>query len=238
MRSRSLITLVPVLLAVEKTHALTATPIWLTKPSCSTEAALKAAVPLQMLPPRRLEETHVDERGRPTTGRCLPFALLLQMQRLADVSEDASLPTGTTLRDAELVRDRVLDFAIAQQAAPWRPTDAEYGTLGDIVAAVAESRGWGPTRPRSLAVRAWAARLRATPKVGCDAAFLFSAAACYGVRVHVHYKTKTGLMADTQFAAPATAPQAMRPRADVHIGYCENSDSTNHYVSLPALWER
>ena len=131
----------------------------------------------------------------------------------------------------------IADQSIAEvpECQRWKGAMPSYDVSRNLVNGVHLDSG---DRARSLAVRAWAARLRATPKVGCDAAFLFSAAACYGVRVHVHYKTKTGLMADTQFAAPATAPQAMRPRADVHIGYCENSDSTNHYVSLPALWER
>ena len=216
------------------------TPIWLTRPSCSTEAALAAAVPLQMLPPRRVEETHVDGRGRSTTGRCLPFALLLQMQR-SGRTESLELPTGTSISDMDALRNRVLNFAIEQEAAPWRTNNDTYATLGDVVAAVSASRGWTPSwTPRPVAVRTWAARLRTTPRDGCDAAFLFAAAACYGMRVHVHYKTKTtGLMADTQFAAPSTAREAMQPRFDVHIGYCENErdGDGNHYVSLPALWE-
>ena len=136
-------------------------------------------------------------------------------------------------------RDRVLDFAIAQQSARWRP-DSDYRTLGDVVVAIVESRGWSPTWPTAVAVRAWATRLRATPRVGCDAAFLFSTAACFGVRIHVHYKTKGGLrlMSDTQFAAPSSAPPSMQPRKDVHIGYCESGDDDNHYIGLPAAWER
>jgi hypothetical protein len=74
--------------------------------------------------------------------------------------------------------------------------------------------------------------------VGCDAAFLFAAAACLGVRIHVHYRTPAGNMADTIFAAPSSAAPSMRARADVHIGYCESGVSDNHYVGLPALWER
>jgi hypothetical protein len=130
----------------------TRTPIWLTRPACSSEAQLAAAAPLQMLPPRRLQETHLDGRGRPTTGKCLPYALLLQSQRLSG----SDVPAGTDMRTIDAFRDRVLDFAIANQAAPWQRADSEYGTLGDVVAAVMQTRGWGPTRPRSLAVRAWA----------------------------------------------------------------------------------
>ena len=76
----------------------------------------------------------------------------------------------------------------------------QYRSLGHVIAAVIENRGWAPTWPRPLAVRLWAARLKTTPREGCDAAFLFAAAACYGMRVHVHYKTRAGLMANTQFA--------------------------------------
>lgn len=235
MRGRSLAWQILASAARVSGIAQSRTPIWLTRPACSTEAALATAVPLQMLPPRRLEETHLDSAGRATTGQCLPFALLLQLQRLKSV--EADIPDGATLRDVEAFRDRVLSFAVAEESSAWRADD-DYSTLGDVVAAVAANRGWAPTWPRALAVRAWAARLRATPRVGCDAAFLFAAAACFGVRVHVHYRTKAGLMADTQFAAPASAPAAMRPRAEVHLGYCENGGGDNHYVSLPALWER
>ena len=214
--------------------ATTPRPIWLTKPACSSEAALKAAAPLQMLPPRRLQPTDTDARGRSTEGRCLPFALLLQLQR-SGANED--LPIGTDIASIDKFRERVLSFAVAQHTARWR-ADSEFASLGDVVGAVMEFRGWVPTRPRAIAVRAWAARLRTTPRSGCDAAFLFAAAACYGVRVHVHYKTRSGLMADTQFAAPTTAPAEMQPRKDVHIGYCESGDGENHYVGLPAVWER
>ena len=221
--------------ATQSARALaTQTPIWLTRPVCSSEAALKAAVPLQMLPPRRLEATDVDERGRSTEGKCLPYALLLQLQRVRPSSSD--LPTGADLRSIDTFRDRVLDFAVANQEAAWRAD--EYAKLGDVVSAVVSNRGWAPARPNALAVPLWAARLRTTPKEGCDAAFLFAAAACYGVRVHVHYKTRAGLMADTQFAAPPSADPAWRPRDDVHIGYCDNEMGGNHYVSLPAVWQR
>ena len=188
-------------------------------------------MPLQIA--RRLQATDLDERGRSTEGKCLPFALLLQLQR---VRKGDDVPTGADLKSIDKFRDNVLDFAVANQAEPWRAD--EYASLGDVVSAVVSNRGWAPARPNPLAVRLWAARLRTTPKEGCDAAFLFAAAACYGVRVHVHYKTRTGLMADTQFAAPPGADPSWRPRDDLHIGYCDNEMGGNHYVSLPAVWQR
>ena len=217
--------------ALASTTRAPAKPIWLTRPACSSEEALAIAAPLQMIPPRRREATEVDAAGRSTDGRCLPYALLLQLRRL----RGADVPDGSDLRTIDAFRNEILNFAVAEHTAPWR-TDSEYATLGDVVAAVMENRGWFPTAPRAVAVRAWAARNRG--RVPCDAAFLFAAAAKFGVRVHVHYRTKAGLMADTQFAAPATAPAAMQPRSDVHLGYCESGDDLNHYVSLPAVWER
>ena len=202
------------LLATADGLATTATkaPIWLTMPAVSSEAALAAAAPLQMLPPRRVVDTSYDGSGRPTPGRCLPYALLLQLQN-QESKAAARVPTGADVAAIDQLRNTVLDFAVAN---------------------VIENRGWAPTWPRPLAVRLWAARLKTTPREGCDAAFLFAAAACYGMRVHVHYKTRAGLMANTQFAAPSSAPAEMQPRLDVHIGFCEGeSDRAGHYVAMP-----
>jgi hypothetical protein len=222
------------LLATADGLATTATkaPIWLTMPAVSSEAALAAAAPLQMLPPRRVVDTSFDGSGRPTPGRCLPYALLLQLQNQGSKAA-ARVPTGADVAAIDQLRNTVLDFAVANEGTRWRDED-EYRSLGHVIAAVIENRGWAPTWPRPLAVRLWAARLKTTPREGCDAAFLFAAAACYGMRVHVHYKTRAGLMANTQFAAPSSAPAEMQPRLDVHIGFCEGeSDRAGHYVAMP-----
>ena len=212
-------------------------PIWLTIPSCKSEDELARSVNFMLPVPRRVEETHVDCNGADTVGRCLPYSLLLQMQRGPVASQ---FPNERDLPAIEAFRDQVLDFGVEHQAAVWGQDNC--GTLGDVIAAVAQFRGWTfGGMPRSAAVRVWAAKLRANPREGCDAAFLFTCAAQHGLNIHVHYeRLDSGRLQDTQFAVPSTADTSTLrpPRSDVHVGFCDNGDGTAHYVSLPPLFSR
>ena len=105
-------------------------------------AALAAAAPLQMLPPRRVVDTSFDGSGRPTPGRCLPYALLLQLQNQGSKAA-ARVPTGADVAAIDQLRNTVLDFAVANEGTRWRDED-EYRSLGHVIAAVIENRGWAP----------------------------------------------------------------------------------------------
>jgi hypothetical protein len=208
------------------------TPVWLTRPPCASEAALARAAPFMVPTPRRVEETHLDDNGRSTAGSCLPFSILLQLQRTR-----AEVPASRTLADIFRFRDVVLEFATENHKEPWCEASG-YPTLGHVIEAVAELRGWASAGlPRSLVTQLWAARIKALPADGCDAAFLFSAAACFGLRIHVHYKTEAGGMACTRFAVPASSASSVlrRPTIEAHVGYCDNEAGDNHYVAMPPL---
>ena len=214
------------------TASAKAAPIWLTRPACQSEEALVRRAPL-LLPPRRVQETHLDSAGKSTIGRCLPFAILLQMQR----ANIPNVPHASDLKAIQLFRDDVLSFACQHHTAAWNSDGCS--TLGDVIGKVAASRGWSNSLlPNGAAVNIWAQRLRgAGPPEGCDAAFLFAAAACHGLRIHVHYDEASRGMQDTRFYVPASADEAVLrpPRADVHVGFVDSGDGLNHYVSLPPL---
>ena len=205
---------------------------WLQRPICRTEAQLSSLVPLLL---RKVEDTSVDSAGKSAEGRCLPYSLLMQLQR----QNNAVVSRERDMRAIDSVRDRVLEFAIANQDTIWEPKQ-QYDTLGDVIIAVSELRGWPVARDRATTVQKWAARIRNRPRDGCDAAFLFCASAAYGVRIHVHYvAAESGLLAESIFAPPRGAA-IPRPSADVHVGFCDNGDGKgigNHYVSLPNVWE-
>lgn len=219
--------------AVPRCAALvSAQPFWLSRPLCRSEPELKQAAAF-MLPPRRVEETHLDSNGRSTSGRCLPYAVLLECQRLGDLAAD--VPSEGDLAAIHALRDSVVDFAVQNQDLDWNSDGCE--TLGHVIAAVAQNRGWAiPGLPRSATVAIWAARTRASPREGCDAAFLFCSAARYGLRINVLYQRPNRSMARAQFAVPKGAgPQLLSPTRTIHVGYVDNGDQTNHYVSLPPL---
>ena len=144
------------------------------------------------------------------------------------------------------MRATVCDFALDHQDAPWPCGDPRYPTLGAVVRAVARSRGWG-----ACGVQAWAARLRkpvaprgravATP---CDSAFLFAAAACLDVRIHVTLAPPRGASGVTRytFAAPAgfaarrSRPISILGAPDVHLGFVDERGgeySVGHFVGTP-----
>ena len=144
------------------------------------------------------------------------------------------------------MRATVCDFALDHQDAPWPCGDPRYPTLGAVVRAVARSRGWG-----TCGVKAWAARLRkpvaprgravATP---CDSAFLFAAAACFDVRIHVTLAPPRGASGVTRytFAAPAgfaarrSRPISILGAPDVHLGFVDERGgeySVGHFVGTP-----
>ena len=205
------------------------TPYWLQIPACRPEAALALAAPTIA---RRVQETHVDQDGTDTTGKCLPFALLQQLQ-LGGLDDDI----GGGARDItaiDALRDTVLDYAIANEAKAW-DEEQGYPLLGNVIAAVAAFRGW-PSQPRALAVRAWATRIRARPREGCDAAFLFAAAARFGVTIRVHYLAGFVWQA-ADFAPPRSSAFPSSGNSILHVGFCDNGVSEcKHYVSMPRLW--
>lgn len=218
--------------ALASSRPAVAPPVWLTIPNCKGDAALSRHLPF-MLPPRKLQETDFDSAGQSAAGRCLPYALLLQMQQLG-----CDVPSGRDLRTIDGFRNSVLEFASARAGDRWMSRCTQYGEFGDVVRAVAQLRGWvAPRTPNWLAMRAWTARIRAIPREECDAAFLFAAAACHGLRIHVHYVEEGRGLVVTRFATPTSASEAFRrPETDVHVGFVDNGDNSQHYVSLPPLW--
>ena len=194
------------LTGVASSHALSlpAAEWWLERPAARSQESLAALAPLLL---RRVEDTALDSTGRLAEGRCLPYAMLLEMQRrgLAD-SRDVDIKAMDSLRDS------VLDFAVANHRETWRRGDPQYESLGDVITAVAQQRGWAGSnsRNRDAVVKTWASRVRRS-RQGCDAAFLFCAAAAYGLRIHVHFVNARGLLSEARFATPRTASPALQP---------------------------
>lgn len=208
-------------------------PLWLTIPTAGSEAQLKAALQWTF-PPRSLQHTAVSTDGRSAAGRCLPYALL---QQLAVIKHPAAQRLGRpTLAALDSLRDEVLNFASVNADVAWDSTDSRFSTFAKVVGAVCRLRGWedGSCTGRA-AVQRWACRLRRASEAG-DAAFLFAAAACFGLRIHVHYTTN-GRLVDTTFASPPTAAVAfLPPNENIHVGFIANGDDTHHYVSVPTVW--
>merc|ERR1719163_309759 len=100
-----------------------------------------------------------------------------------------------------------------------------------IVGAARSRWEWLPSK-MEVAVPVWAASSRVLSRDGCGADFLYAAAACLGLRIHVHYQRRSAFATGRSvFETPSTAsPELLRPRADVHIGYVEGNGSNNHYV--------
>ena len=233
-RAVSLLLLAPACAALSTLAARR--PIWLTCPTCESEEALARAVPF-MLPPRRVQETHLDSNGHDTAGRCLPYSLLLQMQGDPTFDTVKEVPGARDLAAIHQLRDSVLDFAMENQAAAWGQDNC--ATLGDVIASVAQDRGWTANGvPRLASVVIWANKLKTNPREGCDAAFLFACAARFGLRIHVHYKRESGWLQCTRFAVPTSADTSILrlPRTDVHVGFCDVGDGYFHYVALPPLF--
>ena len=229
---------------VPKQSFLLVTPPLATPPVSSEEALCRRAPFL--VPPRRVEPTSHDSNGCTTTGMCLPYALLLQVQR---VLPDA-VPKSRSLKSINSFRDAVLDYVLTHHKAAWTQDRVMFhrhlahlhphATLGTVVVTYARTRWeWLPATTE-VGVPFWAVGSRVLSRDGCGADFLFAAAACFGLRIHVHYQRGSGFAASrTVFETPSSAAQELlRPRADVHLGYVEGDGTNNHYVSLPLLWER
>jgi len=215
------------------------TPWWIRAVPAGDETQLKGAVGF-MFPPRRA--VCPDREFGRNDGRCLPASLLLQLRdtdakRLADVSD------ANPFRSKDPVDNfmqRVLDFAEKYQDAKWDENTPGAETLGNIMAYVSRLRGWDligmGSRP---AAASWLANMRLRPHEGADAAFLFAAAACFQLRIHVYSAMANGHgVRRVCFEAPSGAPSQFRPTLDVHVGYISVGDGECHYVSLPVAPDR
>jgi len=126
---------------------------------------------------------------------------------------------------------------------PWDEARPAIGTLGQVCsAAFIESSYFknGLSGPWKPGFRQWLRQMRKHPEAGCDGAFLFAAAARYGVRIHAYTCCHQKMRRDV-FAAPpmANAPSILRPTCDIHLGVVEgDSLNTGHCVSLPVATNR
>lgn len=193
-----------------------------------------------MLPPRRA--VCPDKEFGRNDGRCLPASLLLQLR---DVGAKRLTDAGGASRfwskdPVDNFMQRVLDFAEKHQEARWDEGTPGAETLGNIMAYVSRLRGWDPVGmgPRPAAA-AWLANMRLRPHEGADAAFLYAAAACFQLRIHVYSPMPNGYgVKRVCFEAPPGAPSQFRPTLDVHVGYVSVGDGDCHYVSLPVAPDR
>lgn len=215
------------------------TPWWVRAVPVGDETQLKQAVGF-MLPPRRA--VCPDKEFGRTDGRCLPASLILQLKdvdkkRLEDVRVASPLRSKDPVDNFML---RVVDFAEKHQDVDWDTTTPGAETLGNIMAYVGRLRGWDPLRIGSRpAAASWLANMRFRPHEGADAAFLFAAAACFQLRIHVYSAMESGRgVRRVCFEAPPTAPRRFRPKLDVHVGYVAVGNGECHYVSLPVSPER
>jgi len=108
-------------------------------------------------------------------------------------------------------------------------------SFGKVLADVGRAREWVSKNDENWrrGARTWVTMMRATPGMGADAGWLFAAAAFLQCRIFVHFQPLGRKLKTTVFEAPATAPVSMRGTLDIHLGYIDNGDGGNHYVSLP-----
>ena len=114
------------LLATADGLATTATkaPIWLTMPAVSSEAALAAAAPLQMLPPRRVVDTSFDGSGRPTPGAACRMRCFYSSRTRSQKRRHACRLVPMSRLLTNFTVNTVLDFAVANEGTRWRDEDS------------------------------------------------------------------------------------------------------------------
>jgi len=164
-------------------------------------------------------------------GRCVPASLLLQLD---EAGRRVTRTPG--VGGVEEMRLDVLRWAQRNKDAPWSSTDLGQDKLGKMLAAAT----CGDYFHRDLQGKSWERDLRSWqhdhlsyPEQGCDEAWMFAAAARYGLRLHIYMCPLISLKRYT-FAAPRSAwgKTIPKPTTDVHIGIVEGRDGGQHCVSL------
>lgn len=187
-----------------------------------------------LLMPRRTVVCPMNRFYNGDRGRCMPASLLLQLE--ASGHEEAMSGTKR-FKAVDDVRLEVLRFAEHNRHAPWAAGDKGQDKLGKVIAAAtcADYFRNGLTGDWERDFRSWLRRMHDHPERGCDDAWLFAAAARYGLRVFVY--TCPGIMMKRfVLSAPRTAwaPRSLhRPRSDVHLGFVQGRNGEQHCVSLP-----
>jgi len=175
-----------------------------------------------LLPPRQVRCP--DDIYGGCGGQCVPASLHMQLK-----AAGKSITRASGLQAARELRLAVVSFAEQNVHTRWSET-AGLETLGQVVVAAS----CGEYFKRGLRgswqdeFQRWAHRHRHRPLVGCDDGFLFAAAACYGVRIHM--LGGKGMIQHLRVAAPPSAARLSggrirRPSLDVHLGIIEQVDS-------------
>jgi len=161
-------------------------------------------------------------------GRCLPASVILQLE------ESGSKPSYAAIESKRL---QVLRFAERNADAPWTPSKVGQETLGKVLAAATCGPYFraGLTGDWRSDFRRWLRRMYDHPEEGCDDAWLFAAAACFGVRIFVYTSPAWMVMKRETISTPPSAwsTRLPKPTADAHIGFVHGRDDELHCVSLP-----
>lgn len=174
-----------------------------------------------------------EHYGGPPNGRCMPASIFLQLE-----ASNAARELG--IAGPEQLRLSVIRYAERNVQAPWTPHVAGQETLGKVIAAATcKSYFHGGLQPGDAwqaDFRRWQREMRLNAAEGCDDAWLFAAAMCFPLKIHVYTCTSGIVMKRHTIEAPRDHSRAASPLTDVHLGFVREfngiDDEHFHCVSL------